>query len=1024
MVNNSLTFSNALIIEVFSGTAGLTAELKRLGMTQCFGVDAHVKHAKAHVVRLDLTVESNIDIFFSWLENPLVVGLWFAPPCGTASAARNIPIRMPDGRAPPKVLRTKSHPNGVPYLTGSDFDRVCKANKLYAFTSRAVRYAIDNGIIVAVENPLNSMFWHTTFWNEVSQDLQYYVHHACAYGSQRKKATQVAANSEAFAELTALCPGTHSHLPWGIDPDSTRFATAIETEYPTGLCKAIAQIFAKILIDNHVPPPPRSLQELQEDDSAFMQVARAATQPWSKQSKLPPLVSEHKTIQTITGPRSHLPSMPVRQHLSSDHTFQQITVPAEAQLLRVTPKSLTGEKHGGDSGDDAEDIVQHAYGIPFSKEEFIQQAVIAGHPKSFLKALPKEIECALHDHFNLSRSQLASKRSRWLSRQLEQAVLLKPQEDVLKSSMPQHIQKILAPKRLCLFKQILNEIGYIDVGVVDLLINGGNLVGPIPEGDVFPKHFRPNVHSVEQLMSNASLYRNAVLTSASLTGDEEVDKKLVEKSLDEVQQGWAQGPFDLDDIKEPFILNRRFAVRQKGKIRCVDDYSSSGVNGTCESREKPTLHTVDVVCGILAEYFRMASERGVSSELRGKTLDLKSAYRQLPVSEDHLKFSHFVVPAVGGKKLIFKGLAMPFGSTHSVHFFLRIARALWAIGSSCLSLLWTNFYDDYVLFSPVELVDNSDSTASLLFDLLGWNYDRDGDKCVPFSHMVDALGVRIELTESSNLRAFVSNTPSRIEELTGEIDTILASGKLAKEHALRLRGRLGFAEGQIFGRTCRKTLKLVTEHAYPSSPGISLPSALRAALKNFRHSLLSSGSRKVEWASTRCWYVFTDASFDRDEERARAGIGGVLVDPSGVLLEFFSTSVSPEYLVKLGVLAKQTVIYELELLAGVVALRLWNQFVQDRQTVLYVDNDGARHSYISGVSSDAVVLAILDDFIFFEEASRVSLWVARVPSPSNIADLPSRYSFDFLQSVGCERVPVDESLFPDLDMPCDIVSKC
>ncbi len=58
-------------------------------------------------------------------------------------------------------------------------------------------------------------------------------------------------------------------------------------------------------------------------------------------------------------------------------------------------------------------------------------------------------------------------------------------------------------------------------------------------------------------------------------------------------------------------------------------------------------------------------ERGVSSELRGKTLDLKSAYRQLPVSEDHLKFSHFVVPAFNGKKLIFKGMAMPFGSIHS-----------------------------------------------------------------------------------------------------------------------------------------------------------------------------------------------------------------------------------------------------------------------------------------------------------------------------------------------------------------------
>ena len=103
---------------------------------------------------------------------------------------------------------------------------------------------------------------------------------------------------------------------------------------------------------------------------------------------------------------------------------------------------------------------------------------------------------------------------------------------------------------------------------------------------------------------------------------------------------------------------------------------------------------------------------------------------------------------------------MPFGSVHSVHFFLRTARALWAIGASCLSLLWSNFYDDFVLFSPGHLTDSSDKTACLFFDMLGWDYDRDGDKCVPFAQFVEALGVRIDLVESSNMKAFVSNTSS------------------------------------------------------------------------------------------------------------------------------------------------------------------------------------------------------------------------------------------------------------------------
>ena len=109
------------------------------------------------------------------------------------------------------------------------------------------------------------------------------------------------------------------------------------------------------------------------------------------------------------------------------------------------------------------------------------------------------------------------------------------------------------------------------------------MAGPIQEGNVFPKHFRPNIHSVEQLNNNVSMYRDHVLSSAKLTGDSDLDKRLVEKSLEEVEKGWAEGPLVWSDLREPYILNRRFAIRQKGKVRCVDDYSSSGVNGTCSS---------------------------------------------------------------------------------------------------------------------------------------------------------------------------------------------------------------------------------------------------------------------------------------------------------------------------------------------------------------------------------------------------------------------------------------------------------
>ncbi len=67
-------------------------------------------------------------------------------------------------------------------------------------------------------------------------------------------------------------------------------------------------------------------------------------------------------------------------------------------FLRATP--IKGGKDGDgrketnaikSAEEPEEPIVQHAYGIPFSKEEFVSEAVKAGHPKSFLRVLPSEL---------------------------------------------------------------------------------------------------------------------------------------------------------------------------------------------------------------------------------------------------------------------------------------------------------------------------------------------------------------------------------------------------------------------------------------------------------------------------------------------------------------------------------------------------------------------------------------------------------------------------------------------------------
>ena len=63
--------------------------------------------------------------------------------------------------------------------------------------------------------------------------------------------------------------------------------------------------------------------------------------------------------------------------------------------------------------------------------------------------------------------------------------------------------------------------------------------------------------------------------------------------------------------------------------------------------------------------------------------------------------------------------------------------------------MWTSFYDDYIVFSPPELARSSEMTASALFELLGWDFAKEGRKCVPFGTSCEALGVVFNLENTS-----------------------------------------------------------------------------------------------------------------------------------------------------------------------------------------------------------------------------------------------------------------------------------
>ena len=86
-----------------------------------------------------------------------------------------------------------------------------------------------------------------------------------------------------------------------------------------------------------------------------------------------------------------------------------------------------------------------------------------------------------------------------------------------------------------------------------------------------------------------------------------------------------------------------------------------------------------------------------------RTFDLASAYRQVALNSEGKRFACIRVFDPGERCIkYFRSLVLPFGAVRSVHTFLRLARAIWWIGVVGCKLLWTSFYDDFILFANLH----------------------------------------------------------------------------------------------------------------------------------------------------------------------------------------------------------------------------------------------------------------------------------------------------------------------------------
>lgn len=239
---------------------------------------------------------------------------------------------------------------------------------------------------------------------------------------------------------------------------------------------------------------------------------------------------------------------------------------------------------------------------------------------------------------------------------------------------------------------------------------------------------------------------------------------------------------------------------------------------------------------------------------------------------------------------------------------------------------------------------------------------------------------------STDRKIYLKPKEGRIEGICELAEALLKRGSMDFKEALSLKGKLQFAEGQLFYRVTAIVCRLLSRWA---ATGGSRPLTLEMStgLRSIRMYMSVAGPRSIEPISSVCPVViFTDGACEPEGTT----IGGVLL-VQGEQTQAFGAKLTSEAVDLLVSKSGQTqVIGQAEILPILVAKTVWADQIRNKKVVYFIDNDSARLALIKGYSPVLASLRIIMSCAYYDAKLRTSPWYARVPTKSNIADEPSR----------------------------------
>ena len=1004
IVHDKLAGAIPVLVELCAGSAILSFMTTEEGI-RAVAIDhsRNVHFPKVPIIRLDLACIDDCNIIRDLIESGHVEVLFAAVPCGTASRAREIPLK--EGRKGPPPLRSQAFPLGLPGLQGRDLERVSKANSIYINVADLFFLQLSKQGLIVVENPRGSWLWeipqYKTLLDKNCFDVDFQHCKWTPESSMRPKWTRLRTNVAELRDMQGPCTLSHFHLPWGQLSDGT-FATAGEAEYPPGMARVMASAFASAVTRRGYSLPATENLQIQNADAHKLRRATGGKQP--RGFKLPPIVSEFATVVVVSTP------------CANDKKYK---------ILR--PYFEGGVKM------DTENVV---VGLFRSPTEFLQEAMRANHPIDSLNALPEVLLRQLVTLLNNSPAAAVKRQIESVKELTKLTHDLRVDDEKIIQGMDIRAQKVMKGKRLASLRALAQKHSYKDVSLIDEITAGFNLTGIQPYSGVFA-HL-PNLPSITtaSLRQSSALNNQALHARVKSSGCAKVDTELAQLVDEEKDKGWLYGPFRGIELEQHLgevpHLARRFPLVQGDKIRQIDDLSENNTNAASGCNDKLTLHDTDTLTTLIRLLERIL--KGEVTEIpllsgiilpikiheawkkdhlvlnwKGCTIDLRFAYKQLHVNTKQRWASCITVfNPVDGLPDDYEQVTLPFGSSASVLAFNRTSRLLWELGCSELGILWTNFFDDYPCLSPASVCKSSRAAIGMFLTLLGWQFAEVGPKAPDFAELFDALGVRYDIRCIGQGLSTVGNKTERIAKVRAALKEAIQTESMVKPTADSLRGKLNFMEGQVFGRVGRSALGVFNAD---SNGHVQLSPMKIATLEWICSWLDNSVPRAISPTHVGPpLLLFTDGAVEFSGAKVVTTCGAVLYDPRDATYHCFGCLVDERIAASWRTDTKKQIITEAEIYPILLAKRLWASRLCRVKALVFVDNEPAKHALVRGTSPVSTCADLVHAIHCEECKNQTFSWFTRVPTYSNLADDPSRLIFDSMKSLGAK---IYDAIQPD-----------